>query len=74
MQVDDAAEREDQRKAERDEQVVGSDQEPVENLLGDEDDLHGETFAASGSSRFPQLVGGTVGFIRSCRCRPWAGR
>ena len=46
-EVDDAAERKDQRKAERNEQVVGADQEPVENLLEDEDDLHArETVAA----------------------------
>ena len=39
-QVDNAAEREDQRQAERNEQIVGADQEPIENLLDDEDDLH----------------------------------
>ena len=32
-QIDDAAERKDQRKPERNEQVIGADQEAVENLL-----------------------------------------
>ena len=39
-EIDDAAEREDQREAERDQQIVGADQEAVENLLEDEDELH----------------------------------
>ena len=39
-QVDDAAEREDQRQAERDEKVIGADQQPVEHLLEEEDELH----------------------------------
>ena len=44
-EIDDAAEREDQRKAERDEQVIGADQQSVENLLEDEDELHADDFA-----------------------------
>ena len=39
-QIDDAAEREDQREAKRDEQIIGADQEAVENLLEDKDQLH----------------------------------
>ena len=39
-EIDDAAEREDQREAERDQQVVGADQKAVENLLEEEDQLH----------------------------------
>ena len=39
-EIDDAAEREDQREAERDQQVIGADQQSVENLLEEEDELH----------------------------------
>ena len=39
-QIDDAAQREDERQAERDQQVIGADQDAVENLLEDEDELH----------------------------------
>ena len=39
-QVDDAAEREDQRQAERDQKVIGADQQPVQHLLEEEDELH----------------------------------
>src|SRR5262249_7856606 len=39
-EIDDAAEREDQRQAERDQKVISADQEAVENLLEYEDELH----------------------------------
>ena len=39
-EVDDAAERENERQSQRDQQVIGPDQEPVENLLEYEDELH----------------------------------
>ena len=75
-QIDDAAERKDQRKAKRNEQVIGSDQEPVENLLNDEDDLHARapSPAFQGKEVLHPLSRRTVGFTRSCRCRPWAER
>src|SRR5215475_2559296 len=40
-EIDDAAEREDEGQAERDEQVISADQEAVENLLEEENELHG---------------------------------
>ena len=49
-EIDDAAEREDQRKAERDEQVISTDQQSVENLLEDEDELHADDSALKKSS------------------------
>src|SRR5262249_52421827 len=39
-EIDDAAERKDQRQPERDQQVIGADQDAVEDLLEDEDELH----------------------------------
>src|SRR5262249_56528214 len=39
-EIDDAAQREDQRQAERDQKVISADQEAVENLLEYEDELH----------------------------------
>ena len=44
-QIDDAAEREDQREAERDQEIVGADQEAVENLLEEKDELHASYLA-----------------------------
>ena len=44
-EIDDAAEREDQRKAERDEQVISTNQQSIENLLEDEDELHADDSA-----------------------------
>ena len=39
-EIDDAAKREDQRKAERDQQVIRADQKSVQNLLEDKNRLH----------------------------------
>jgi hypothetical protein len=39
-EVDDAAEREDQREAERDQKVIRTDQQPVQDLLDEENELH----------------------------------
>src|SRR5262245_46951005 len=47
-EVDDAAEREDQRQAEGDQQVIGADQEPVENLFEYEDELHAALLGREG--------------------------
>src|SRR5262249_43564280 len=44
-EIDDAAEREDQRQAECDQKVISADQEAVENLLDDEDELHAALLA-----------------------------
>ncbi len=41
-EVDDAAEGEDQRQAERDQQVIGTGEEAVEDLLEDENELHAD--------------------------------
>jgi len=46
-EIDDAAEREDQRQAERDQKVISADQEAVENLLEYEDELHAATLGGS---------------------------
>ncbi len=42
-EIDDAAEREDQRQAECDQKIISADQEAVENLLEYEDELHAAT-------------------------------
>ena len=39
-EVHDAAEGEDERQAERDEEVVGADEQPVQHLLEEKDELH----------------------------------
>ena len=39
-QIDDAAEREDQRQPERDQQVDRAEEQAVDHLLQDEDELH----------------------------------
>ena len=39
-EIDDTAERKDQREAERDQQVIGADQKAVKHLLEDKDELH----------------------------------
>ena len=70
-EIDDAAEREDQREAERDQQIVGADQEAVENLLEDEDDCT-RVLPLAGSSGRTRMSGSDA--HRSCRCRPSAAR
>src|SRR4051812_3141890 len=52
-EVDDAAEREDQRQAERNQQVVDADEQAVEHLLDDEDELHGHCAATAAVARSP---------------------
>ena len=39
-EIDDASEREDERETERDQQIIGADEEAVEDLLKDKDELH----------------------------------
>src|SRR4029077_6834116 len=54
-EVDDAPEREDQRQAKRDQQVICADQEPVENLFEYENELHAAT-PGRGTSAVDQLI------------------
>ena len=52
-EIDDAAEREDQREAERDEQVIRADQQAVENLLEDENDIARGKLGTEGTEAIP---------------------
>src|SRR5262249_21109947 len=63
-EIDDAAEREDQRQAERDQKVISADQEAIENLLEYEDELHAATLGGSIRAGVPAFAGTTEKVMR----------
>src|SRR4249920_536246 len=62
-EIDDAAKREDQRKAERDQQVIRADQKSVQNLLEDKNRLHAKDSALKESK--------SSGYVRQLPRMTW---
>src|SRR4029078_6880208 len=78
-QIDYAAEGEDQRETERDQQVIRADQKAIQNLLEDKNILHAKNSARKESKQFqapvngrPERCGLVQQITRSCRYRPLA--
>src|SRR5512139_1892138 len=80
-EIDNATQRENKRKAKRYKEIIGANQESIQNLLKDENKLHerDSPLKEAKAFRVPRRLPGMTrrlarGFIQSCKCRPSAAQ